>query len=167
MSGMKGRSGPPGNANAFRHGLAGISDRRANGALSEAEQSIRQEILAGLIQDKGGEQQTSTAMKILAEVIASDAAWLVAFNKATDEVMVKNQKARSNPKALATLDSYKRGLVNSLTGNLQRYGFDRVAKVESLQEIIDEMDSGTAENSSQVDPGATQKEDNDVDDGNL
>ena len=169
MAGLKGRSGPPGNANAFRHGLAGISDRRANGALSEAEQSIRQEILAGLVQDKGGEQQISTATKILAEVIASDAAWLVAFNKATDAVMEKNQKARSNPKALATLDGYKRGLVNSLTGNLQRFGFDRVAKVESLQEIIDEMseDDETSGNLSPVEPGATQNQDDDVDDGNL
>jgi hypothetical protein len=161
MAGVKGKSGPPGNANNFRHGLAGISDRRANGALTETEQSIRQEILAGLIQDKGGEQ-ISTATRILAEVIASDAAWLAAFNKATDDVLQKNQKARSNPKALATLDGYKRGLVNSLTGNLQRFGFDRVAKVESLQEIIAEMDSGTSENSSRDSPGPTDNEENDV-----
>jgi hypothetical protein len=66
MAGVKGKSGPPGNQNAFRHGLAGISDRRANGALSEAEQSIRQEILDGLIGDKGGEAQISTAMRVLA-----------------------------------------------------------------------------------------------------
>jgi len=36
-----------------------------------------------LIEDKGGERQMGTAMRILAEVIAGDAAWLVAFNKAT------------------------------------------------------------------------------------
>ena len=53
-----------------------------------------------------------------------------------------NQKARQNPKALAQLDGYKRGLVNSLTGNLQWFGFERVAKVETLQEIIDEMSEG-------------------------
>jgi len=95
-------------------------------------------------------------MRILAEVIASDAAWLVAFNKATDEVMEKNQKARSNPKALATLDGYKRGLVNSLTGNLQRYGFDKISKVESLRDIIDEMTKGdeTGDNSIPASPGS-------------
>jgi hypothetical protein len=54
-------------------------------------------------------------------------------------VLKTNQKARQNPKALAQLDAYKRGLVNSLTGNLQRFGFERVAKVETLQKIIDEM----------------------------
>jgi hypothetical protein len=95
MAGVKGRSGPPNNSNNFRHGLASLGNRRATGALSPAEQSIREEILAGLIADKGGEQQIRTATRILAEVIASDAAWLVAFNKATDEVMERNQKARS------------------------------------------------------------------------
>ena len=44
-----------------------------------------------------------------------------------------------HPKALNTLDSYKRGLVNSLTGNLQRFGFEKVARVETLQEILDDM----------------------------
>lgn len=161
LAGIKGKSGPPGNQNAFRHGLASISDRRATGALTPEEQSIRQEILSGLIADRGGEQQISTATRILAEVIAADAALLVAFNKATDAVIEKNQKARENPKALATLDGYKRGLVTSLTGNLQRFGFERVAKVETLQEIIDEMGSGTTENSSLGGPGATHDEQDD------
>jgi hypothetical protein len=109
MAGVKGKSGPPRNANAFRHGLRSLQDQRSVDALSPDEQSIREEILGGLIQHKGGDQQIGTATRILAEVIASDAAWLVAFNKATDEVSEKNQKARSNPKALATLDGYKRG----------------------------------------------------------
>ena len=139
MAGVKGGSGPPGNQNGFKHGLAALGHRYTAGALGPAEQNIREEILAGLIADNGGEQQIGTATRVLAEVIASDAAWLVAFNKATDEVMEKNQKARSNPKALATLDGYKRGLVNSVTSNLQRFGFERVAKVETLQEIIEEM----------------------------
>jgi len=158
---MASRGAPIGNQNAFKHGLSAISDRRSNGTLTPDEQSIREEILAGLLADKGGEAQTSTATKILAEVIASDAAWLVAFNKATDTVMESNQKARSNPKALATLDGYKRGLVNSLTGNLTRFGFDKVTKVESLRDIIDEMteDDETSENSSQDAPGTTQNED--------
>ena len=155
MAGVKGKSGPPGNQNGFKHGLVALTNRRSAGALTAEEQSIRQEILAGLIRDKGGEAQISTATHILAEVIASDAAWLVAFNKATDEVMEKNQKARSNPKALATLDGYKRGLVNSLTSNLQRFGFEKVTKVETLQEIIAGMaeDDETGRNSDQDSQG--------------
>ena len=48
MAGIKGRSGPPGNQNSFKHGLAALGHRQAAGALSPAEQSIREEILAGL-----------------------------------------------------------------------------------------------------------------------
>jgi hypothetical protein len=46
------------------------------------------------------------------------------------------------------LDGYKRPLVGSLSANLQRFGMERIAKMESLQEIIAEMteDDGTGEN---------------------
>jgi hypothetical protein len=106
-----------------------------------------------LIADSGGEAQISTATRILAEIISSDVALLVTFNQAIDGVIKNNQKGRQNPKALAQLDGYKRPLVGSLSANLQRVGMERVAKVESLQEIIEEMsdDSGASENSSPED----------------
>jgi len=55
MAGLPGKSGPPGNQNAFRHGLAAIDNRRSEGALTENERDIRTEILSGLIADTGGE----------------------------------------------------------------------------------------------------------------
>jgi hypothetical protein len=79
MAGIRGKSGPPGNQNAFRHGLASISQRRINGVFNPVEQSIQQEILAGLLA-VGGEAQISTAMRVLAEIIASDVSLLVIFN---------------------------------------------------------------------------------------
>jgi hypothetical protein len=84
-------------------------------------------------------------MRVLAQVIASGAAWLAAVNRVIEGVMESNQKARNNPKALHTLDGYKRGLVNSLTGNLQRFGFERTSKPETLQEIINEMSEANTE----------------------
>jgi len=142
--GLKGRSGPPGNQNAFRHGLAAIEKRQDAGLLSPLDQSVRQQILDGLISDKGGDGQISTATRILAEVIASDT-WLMVFNRAIDRIIANNQKVRENPRGLSQLDGYKRGLVNSLTGNLQKYGLDRMPKIETLEEVL--QDDETSENS--------------------
>ena len=154
MAGIRGRSGPQGYQNAFRHGLAGIAQRRADGVLNPPEQSVREEILSGLLADKGEATQISTATRVLAEIIASDVSLLVTFNQAIDGVIQNNQKARQNPKALAQLDGYKRPLVSSLSGNLQRFGMEKVGKLESLQEIIAEMteNDGTSEKTSPDSP---------------
>ena len=47
--------------------------------------------------DKGGATHISTAMRVLAEIIASDVSLLVTFNHAIDAVIPNNPKARANP----------------------------------------------------------------------
>jgi hypothetical protein len=49
MAGLKGKSGPPGNMNAFKHGLAAIQKRREEDITTEHEESVRQQILDGLM----------------------------------------------------------------------------------------------------------------------
>src|SRR4029453_3960599 len=85
--------------------------------------------------------------RILAEVIASDAAWLMVFNGAIDHIIQNNPKARQNPRGLSQLDSYKRGLVNSLTGNLQKFGLNWAAKTETLEGVL--QDDETRETTTQ------------------
>ena len=134
-----------------------MHNRRAEGALTADERDIRADVLAGLIADSGGEAQISTATRILAEIISSDVALLVTFNQAIEGVIKNNQKARQNPKALAQLDAYKRPLVGSLSVNLQRFGMEKVAKVESLQEIIDEMGDNTSSDCKIIDANPSKK----------
>ena len=43
--------------NAFKHGLAAIQKRRDEGIPTDHEESVRQQILDGLIADKGGDEQ--------------------------------------------------------------------------------------------------------------
>jgi hypothetical protein len=67
--------------------------------LTAEEQDIRADILAGLVADKGGEQQIGTAERNLAEIISSDVALLVTFKQAIDGVLKNNQKAQISPHA--------------------------------------------------------------------
>ena len=69
------------------------------------------------------------------------------FNGAVDHIIQNNPKARQNPRGLSQLDGYKRGLVNSLTGNLQKFGLDRVPQVKTLEELFE--DDETSENPTQ------------------
>ena len=69
------------------------------------------------------------------------------FNGAIDHIIQNNPKARQNPRGLNQLDGYKRGLVNSLTENLQKFGLDRVPRAKTLEELL--QDDQTSENPTQ------------------
>jgi hypothetical protein len=54
MAGMKGKSGPPGNMNAFKHGLAAIQKRREESITTEHEEQILEEQYVLLESDTTG-----------------------------------------------------------------------------------------------------------------
>lgn len=85
MAGIRGKSGPPGNQNAFRHRLAGIAQRRADGVLNPQEQSIprRNSVRLRTV-------QISTATPVLAEIYRERLALLVTFNNHRAGVCDKN-----------------------------------------------------------------------------
>jgi hypothetical protein len=144
MAGKKGQSGPPGNANAFQHGLVAVQRRRADGELTEEEQDIRTDILAGLVADKGGEQQIGTAERILAEIISSDVALLVTFNQALRASSKIIRKPDRTPKRWLNWTATN-GLWSGRCRRIYSGSAWRVAKFESLQEIIEEMRKGDGE----------------------
>ena len=53
MAGLKGKSGPPGNMNAFKHGLAAIQKRREESIISRARRK-RQAADSGRIDSRQG-----------------------------------------------------------------------------------------------------------------
>src|SRR5439155_8445518 len=54
MAGIRGKSGPPANQNAFKHGLAAIQKRREESVTTEHEESVRHQILERLKVDIDG-----------------------------------------------------------------------------------------------------------------
>ena len=62
MAGLKGKSGPPGNMNAFKHGLAAVQKRREESITTEHEESVRQQILASWQRGNAGMPYTSVRL---------------------------------------------------------------------------------------------------------
>jgi hypothetical protein len=138
-----GKAGAPkGNANGFVHGLSVIKKKRIENRLPRGkDKRFKLELLNELIQDAGGPKETTATRRLQAEVIATDATFLNQMNRAIQRVFRLNPKARENPAALAKLDSYRRPVINSLSANLERFGFARVPPPQkTLEEILDESD---------------------------
>ena len=142
MAGAKGKSGPPGNANGFKHGLSVIDEsRRGNHLPRGKDKRFKLELLQDLIADKGGDEHTTAATKLLAQTIATDAMFLGQMNRAIERVLRMSPKYRENPAALSKLDSYRRPIINSLGANVERFGYDKSQPPpKTLDEILSEDD---------------------------
>src|SRR5678815_893807 len=109
MAGVHSRSGPPGNQNALRDGLAGIAQRRADGVLNQSEG----EICPAYWPIRAELHRSAPPCACWRRSAQATCHW-VTFNHAIDGVIQNNPRARANPKALAELDRSEGPLVSSL-----------------------------------------------------
>ena len=93
--------------------------------------------LSGLLADKGGAAQISSAIRVLAEIIASDVPLLVTFNTAIDDVIHNNPTARANPKVLAQLDGLQQAAGEFSAGNLQRSEWRQLRSSKARRKSFD------------------------------
>ena len=133
---------PRGNANNFKHGLTVIKHRREEKRPPRGkDKRFKLELLNELIQDAGGPTEITATRRLQAEIIATDATFLGQMDRAIQGVFRLNPKYKENAAALSKLDSYRRPIINSLSVNLERFGFTRVPpKTKTLEEILAEGD---------------------------
>jgi hypothetical protein len=131
---------PKGNANGFKHGLSTIQSQRAWGKLPRGkDRRFKLALFNELIADAGGENEITATKRLHAEIIATDATFLMQMDRAIQRIFRLTPKYRENPSALSKLDSYRRPVINSLSANLDRFGFTRVPPPQkTLAEILAE-----------------------------
>jgi hypothetical protein len=138
-----GKAGAPqGNANGFVHGLSLIKKKRIEKRLPRGkDKRFKLELLNELIQDAGGPKEITATRRLQAEIVATDATWLNQMDRAIQRVLRLVPTYRENAAALAKLDSYRRPVINSLSANLDRFGFTRVPpRTKTREEILNQPD---------------------------
>jgi hypothetical protein len=138
---------PKGNINHFKHGLSLIERKRREHRLPRGrDKRFKLELLTELIADAGGASEITATKRLHAEIIATDATFLGQMDRAIQRIFRLNPKYKENPAALAKLDAYRRPVINSLSANLDRFGFIREPpKQKTLAEILEESESDKPE----------------------
>jgi hypothetical protein len=130
---------PKGSANGFVHGLTAIVHNRQEKRLPRGkDRRFKLELLNDLIRDAGGPEAITATKRLLADIIAADAVWFMKMERATQKILRLVPRYNDNPAALAKFDGYKRSIINSLSANLDRFGYERSEppKRESMETIV-------------------------------
>ena len=145
--GRKGRSGPPGNRNAERHGLATLQraiiklgnrgldflDGRTRVAKALAERQSE------ILDDQGGEAAVATARRILVREASVSELILMSINVVLLEKIDSGESLLDDDGKVLTVVMERRMLADSLTKQLATIGLERAAKpIQSLDQYIRE-----------------------------
>jgi hypothetical protein len=138
--GKPGRSGPPGNQNARKHGYytlkravqeRGLDAIDGRSALGRALREYR----ADLVRDLGGEENLSAAEIHLVDLAVRDRLFLESLDAALAERPLLNRKRGRVAPALEA----RFRMADSATRRLQAIGLKRRTRRKTVQEIIGEM----------------------------
>jgi hypothetical protein len=152
--GQPGRSGPPGNQNARRHGLytlkravqeRGLDAIDGRSALGRALREYR----ADLVRDLGGEANLSTAELHLVDLAVRDRLFLDSLDAALAERPLLNRKRGSVAPALEA----RFRMADSATRRLQALGLKRRTRRKTVQEIIGEIQRESEISSTVIEDG--------------
>jgi hypothetical protein len=140
--GQPGRSGPPGNQNARRHGLytlkravreRGLDAIDGRSALGRALREYR----ADLVRDLGGEENLSAAEIHLVDLAVRDRLFLESLDAALAERPLLNRKRGRVAPALEA----RFRMADSATRRLQAIGLKRRTRRKTFNEIVAEIGS--------------------------
>ena len=138
--GQPGRSGPPGNRNAARHGYYSLKRAVQERGLEAIDgrsglgRALR-EYRADLVRDLGGEENLSAAELRLIDLAVRDRLFIETLDAALTERPLLNRKRGSVAPALEA----RFRMADSATRRLQALGLKRRTRRKTVQEIIAEI----------------------------
>jgi hypothetical protein len=121
----RGPGAPVGNANAFKHGATVLRDSGIKKKLRRAGKRLRAANYCDILSDLGGEENTSTAERMIAYEAAQCYAMTRQIDKAIEQIIKAQPKILANPSALAKLDSFRRPVAIAMVSHLKDLGLQR------------------------------------------
>ena len=95
----------------------------------------------GITTDLGGEDNVSTATKVLIEVVGRNIAFLDETDRRIFKVIGKYPKAKNDPKFLSTLYGYRAPIIDRITKSLIAIGLDKIpVPTKTLEQLLGEVD---------------------------
>ena len=141
-----------------KHGLVALSlrakrRRHGNADMRTLEGRMAEQVRLGVVSDKGGADQCSTAMLVAIELLKGEVSTLAAIDKGIKSYLRKHPEARTNPRGVAKLHSYRSPQVQAILKILAIVGLDKLdGRVPRLADVLAEPTDEVAQDA-QDEPG--------------